>query len=59
MTNQKYFAYSPVIIDSGAQIGIGTQIRHFCHQMGTCKVGENCKIGQNVYIDDNAVIGNR
>ncbi|MDL2266741.1 N-acetyltransferase [Desulfovibrio sp. OttesenSCG-928-G15] len=46
------------VIDAGAVIGSGTNIWHFCHVMGTAKIGDNCNIGQNVYIDSDVVIGN-
>jgi UDP-2-acetamido-3-amino-2,3-dideoxy-glucuronate N-acetyltransferase len=58
MATQDYFAHSSAIIDQGAQIGKGTQIWHFSHLMGSCKVGAGCKLGQNVYIDANVTIGN-
>jgi UDP-2-acetamido-3-amino-2,3-dideoxy-glucuronate N-acetyltransferase len=51
------FIHPSAIIDSGAQIGEGTRIWHFCHLMPTSRVGERCNIGQNVYIDNNVTIG--
>lgn len=50
--------HSSAIIDSGAQIGEGTQIWHFCHIMATAVIGKNCKIGQNVFVDNNTKVGN-
>jgi UDP-2-acetamido-3-amino-2,3-dideoxy-glucuronate N-acetyltransferase len=58
MENKPVFVHPSSFVDSGAQIGAGTKIWHFCHLMPTCKVGENCNIGQNVFIDNNTVIGN-
>jgi UDP-2-acetamido-3-amino-2,3-dideoxy-glucuronate N-acetyltransferase len=46
------------VIDSGAAIGKGTHIWHFCHVMPTAVIGANCNIGQNVFIDNNVSIGN-
>lgn len=46
------------VIDTGARIGEGTRIWHFCHLMPGAVVGNNCNIGQNVFIDNNAVVGN-
>ena len=45
------------VIDTGATIGNGTAVWHFCHLMPGAVVGENCIIGQNVFIDNNVVIG--
>ena len=58
MENKPVFVHPSSFVDSGAQIGAGTKIWHFCHLMPTYKVGENCNIGQNVFIDNNTVIGN-
>jgi UDP-2-acetamido-3-amino-2,3-dideoxy-glucuronate N-acetyltransferase len=58
MENRNYFVHPSSVVDEGAQVGVGTNIWHFCHLMPACKVGEQCNIGQNVYIDNNAVIGN-
>jgi UDP-2-acetamido-3-amino-2,3-dideoxy-glucuronate N-acetyltransferase len=52
------FIHETAIIDKGAQIGSGTKIWHFCHVMGTAKIGENCVLGQNVFIGNRAVLGN-
>jgi UDP-2-acetamido-3-amino-2,3-dideoxy-glucuronate N-acetyltransferase len=58
MESKTFFVHPSSVVDTGAQIGAGTRIWHFCHLMPTCKVGENCNIGQNVFIDNNTVIGN-
>lgn len=50
--------HSSAVIDTGAVIGAGTQIWHFCHVMPTAVVGTNCKIGQNVFIDNHTKVGN-
>jgi UDP-2-acetamido-3-amino-2,3-dideoxy-glucuronate N-acetyltransferase len=46
------------IIDSGASIGEGTRIWHFCHIMPLAVIGKNCNIGQNVFIDNGVKVGN-
>ncbi len=46
------------VIDSGASIGSGTFIWHFCHVMPTAQIGVNCNLGQNVFIDNHVTIGN-
>ncbi len=46
------------IVDDGAQVGAGTKIWHFCHVMGSARIGERCVLGQNVYIGPNVKIGN-
>jgi UDP-2-acetamido-3-amino-2,3-dideoxy-glucuronate N-acetyltransferase len=53
-----FFAHESSIIDDGAQIGSGTKVWHFCHVMGSAKIGERCNIGQNVFIAPDVVIGN-
>jgi UDP-2-acetamido-3-amino-2,3-dideoxy-glucuronate N-acetyltransferase len=58
MSEANIFIHPTAIIDTGAQIGAGTKIWHFCHLMPTCRVGKRCIIGQNVFIDNNTVIGN-
>jgi UDP-2-acetamido-3-amino-2,3-dideoxy-glucuronate N-acetyltransferase len=46
------------IVDDGAQVGAGTKIWHFCHVMGSARIGEKCVLGQNVYVGPNVTIGN-
>jgi len=46
------------VIDSGAQIGAGTKIWHFCHVCDGAVIGSNCVLGQNVYVGGGARIGN-
>src|SRR5579862_3729581 len=53
-----YFAHPSAVIDSGAEIGAGTKIWHFCHIMQGCKIGKNCNIGQNVVVSPEVVLGN-
>ena len=53
-----YFAHPTAVVDEGAVIGNDTRIWHFCHIMGTARIGEGCNIGQNVFVDADAVIGN-
>ena len=52
------YIHPTAVVDSGAQIGEGTKIWHFCHVMPTAVIGNNCIIGQNVYVDNNASVGN-
>jgi UDP-2-acetamido-3-amino-2,3-dideoxy-glucuronate N-acetyltransferase len=53
----EYFAHPTAIIDSGAQIGAGTKIWHFCHIMSKAKLGPKCNLGQNVFVADHVVLG--
>lgn len=50
--------HSTAVIDSGASIGEGTRIWHFCHVMPGAIIGQNCILGQNVFVDNNVSIGN-
>jgi UDP-2-acetamido-3-amino-2,3-dideoxy-glucuronate N-acetyltransferase len=52
------FIHESSFVDEGAQIGAGTKIWHFCHVMGSARIGERCNIGQNVFIAADVIIGN-
>jgi UDP-2-acetamido-3-amino-2,3-dideoxy-glucuronate N-acetyltransferase len=52
------FVHESSYVDAGAQIGAGTNIWHFCHVMGSAKIGERCNIGQNVFVAADVTIGN-
>src|SRR5437667_208045 len=47
-----------VFDDTGAEIGAGTKIWHFCHIMNGARIGERCNIGLNVCVDGGVTIGN-
>jgi len=53
-----YFVHTSSFVDDGAVIGKATKIWHFCHIMGSAKIGDNCNFGQNVFIDNGVSIGN-
>jgi UDP-2-acetamido-3-amino-2,3-dideoxy-glucuronate N-acetyltransferase len=53
-----FFVHESSYVDAGAQIGAGTKIWHFCHVMGSAKIGERCNIGQNVFVAGDVIIGN-
>jgi UDP-2-acetamido-3-amino-2,3-dideoxy-glucuronate N-acetyltransferase len=53
-----YFVHESSYVDNGAEIGAGSKIWHFCHVMGSAKIGERCNIGQNVLVSDGVTIGN-
>lgn len=53
-----FFVHESSYVDDGAQIGTDTKIWHFCHVMGSVKIGERCNIGQNVFVAANVTIGN-
>lgn len=52
------FIHETACVDSGAQIGAGTKIWHFCHVMPGAQIGNNCVLGQNVFMGSKAVLGN-
>lgn len=54
-----YQIHASAVVDSGAQIGRGTRIWHFCHVCGGARVGEGVSLGQNVFVGNKAVIGDR
>lgn len=53
-----FFVHASSYVDEGAQIGAGTKIWHFCHVMGSAKIGERCNLGQNVFVGADVTIGN-
>jgi UDP-2-acetamido-3-amino-2,3-dideoxy-glucuronate N-acetyltransferase len=52
------FIHESAYIDSGAKIGAGTHVWHFCHILAGAKIGERCSLGQNVVVMNGVVIGN-
>ncbi len=52
------FVHRSSYVDSGASIGEGTKIWHFCHIQDGAVIGSNCSLGQNVNISNNVHIGN-
>ena len=52
-----FFVHESSYVDDGAQIGADTKIWHFCHVMGSVKIGERCNIGQNVFVAADVTIG--
>ncbi|MFO7750614.1 MAG: aminotransferase class I/II-fold pyridoxal phosphate-dependent enzyme, partial [Desulfobacteraceae bacterium] len=53
----EYFVHESSYVDTGAVIGAGTRIWHFCHIMPDTGIGENCSIGQNVVIGPRVRVG--
>ena len=51
------FIHPSAIVESGAQLGKGTKIWHFCHLMPGCSLGENCSLGQNVFVAKGVSLG--
>lgn len=54
---KNYFAHETAVIDSGAKIGDGVKIWHFCHIMPGCEIGDGCNLGQNVFVASGVVLG--
>ena len=52
-----FFVHPSSYVDDGAQIGEGTKIWHFCHVMGSARIGQGCNIGQNVFVAASVTIG--
>ena len=52
-----FFVHPSSAVDSGARIGTGTKIWHFCHIMPGAVIGGHCQLGQNVFVDNNVEIG--
>jgi UDP-2-acetamido-3-amino-2,3-dideoxy-glucuronate N-acetyltransferase len=45
-------------VDTGAIVGSGTKIWHFCHVMPGAVIGERCSLGQNVVVMPRTRLGN-
>lgn len=54
---EKYYVHPSSVIDTGAVIGEGTRIWHFCHVMGSSVIGRDCIFGQNVFVAGNVTLG--
>jgi UDP-2-acetamido-3-amino-2,3-dideoxy-glucuronate N-acetyltransferase len=55
---EKYYVHPTSVIDTGAVIGEGTKIWHFCHVSGSSVIGAKCVLGQNVFVADHVILGN-
>lgn len=44
-------------VDTGASLGAGSRIWHFCHVCSGAVLGEGVSLGQNVYVAGGVVIG--
>ncbi|MBI3073622.1 MAG: Gfo/Idh/MocA family oxidoreductase [Deltaproteobacteria bacterium] len=51
------FVHDSAIVDSGAEIGDGTRIWHFCHISNGAQIGKNVVLGQNVFVAGRVIIG--
>jgi len=52
-----YFKHESAYVDTGAVIGDGTKIWHFCHVQAGARIGRNCVLGQNVNVANDVSIG--
>lgn len=52
-----YYAHPTAVIDTGAQIGAGSRIWHFCHLMPGAIIGPSCSLGQNVFVANKVRLG--
>jgi UDP-2-acetamido-3-amino-2,3-dideoxy-glucuronate N-acetyltransferase len=53
-----FFVHESSYVDSGAEVGAGSKIWHFCHVMPGAVIGERCTLGQNVVVMPGARLGN-
>jgi UDP-2-acetamido-3-amino-2,3-dideoxy-glucuronate N-acetyltransferase len=51
------FVHESAYVDSGATLGQGTKVWHFCHIMPGAVIGKGCSIGQNVVVMNGTRIG--
>jgi UDP-2-acetamido-3-amino-2,3-dideoxy-glucuronate N-acetyltransferase len=52
-----HWAHPTAVIESGAHLGEGTKVWHFCHVMAGARVGRRCVLGQNVFVAASVQIG--
>jgi UDP-2-acetamido-3-amino-2,3-dideoxy-glucuronate N-acetyltransferase len=53
-----YQVHKSAIVDSGAEIGVGTKVWHWVHICSGAKIGSNVTLGQNVFVGNQVNIGN-
>jgi UDP-2-acetamido-3-amino-2,3-dideoxy-glucuronate N-acetyltransferase len=56
-TTQPHFTHESAYLDTGCQVGAGTQIWHFCHLMNGVIIGRRCILGQNVFLAEGVMLG--
>lgn len=49
--------HASAIVDTGAQLGAGTQIWHFAHVCAGARIGAGCSLGQGVFVGNDVTIG--
>jgi len=54
---KRFWAHPTAVVDTGARIGAGSKVWHFCHVMAGARVGARCVLGQNVFVAATAVVG--
>jgi UDP-2-acetamido-3-amino-2,3-dideoxy-glucuronate N-acetyltransferase len=59
LSDKETLIHRTATVDSGARVGPGTRIWHFCHVMAGARIGARCVLGQNVFVGGRAVIGDR
>jgi UDP-2-acetamido-3-amino-2,3-dideoxy-glucuronate N-acetyltransferase len=52
------FVHPTAVVDSGASIGAGVKVWHFCHVTAGARIGAGAVLGQNVFVGGAAVVGN-
>jgi UDP-2-acetamido-3-amino-2,3-dideoxy-glucuronate N-acetyltransferase len=52
-----YMVHPTAVVDSGAEIGMGSRIWHFSHVSGGARIGVGVSIGQNVFVSNRVLIG--
>lgn len=49
--------HETALVDTGAQIGMGSRIWHWVHVCGGARIGQNVSLGQNVFVGNKVQIG--
>jgi UDP-2-acetamido-3-amino-2,3-dideoxy-glucuronate N-acetyltransferase len=53
------FVHQTAEVESGAVVGDGTKIWHFCHVRNGARIGGECVLGRGVFVDADVKVGNR
>ncbi|HYO94586.1 MAG TPA: acyltransferase [Polyangiaceae bacterium] len=51
------FIHPSAVVDSGAELGEGTKVWHFCHVMAGARIGAECMLGQGCFVASGVELG--
>lgn len=57
MMDEEVYIHPTALVDTGARIGPGSKVWHFCHLMPGAVLGAGCSLGQNVFVANGVRLG--